>query len=197
MPTCISFFLSAWRADVSDWSLFLKLLTCCSKPSRSLRSQQTIRAVLCRPYIFLSIADTHHLHSCQSQRLSIHAPCAVERRSWRPHLFRISVASGEVPSSCASSAGGSVLQCASCKRLTASFSCLASRMWGMTPSRSCWNSLHRSPSLTPSRHHVLPLHAAATLRVGRASLSMSRLKLRCDWTKALTLWHAWRCAEWC
>ena len=44
-------------------------------------------------------------------------------------------------SSPALSGGGSDLQCAVCRRLTSSFSCLGSRMWGMMASRSCWNTL--------------------------------------------------------
>jgi len=39
------------------------------------------------------------------------------------------------------SAGGSDVQCAVCRRLTFSFSCLGSRMWGIMASRSCWNTL--------------------------------------------------------
>ncbi len=51
LPTCISFFLSVWRAAVSDCSLLLKLLTCSSKFSRSLHGQRLLKAAHCWPYI--------------------------------------------------------------------------------------------------------------------------------------------------
>ena len=49
MPTCMSFFFSAWRADVSDWILLLRLAACCSKVSLGLHPDwQICRAADCQ-----------------------------------------------------------------------------------------------------------------------------------------------------